>query len=63
MLLDKMIYPEHPLSKQLKDVSVNSYKPNWNNTKAKETKPIIEKTDKKDISNDDDFEEITFDNF
>lgn len=63
LLLDKMIYPEHPLSKQLKDVSVNSYKPNWNNTKAKETKPIIEKTDKKDISNDDDFEEITFDNF
>ena len=30
LLLDKMIYTEHPLSKKLKDVSVSNYKPNWN---------------------------------
>ena len=63
LLLDKMIYTEHPLSKKLKDVSVSNYKPNWNDNKQEETKSNIAKTPKKDISNDDDFEEITFDNF
>ena len=63
LLLDKMIYTEHPLSKKLKDVSVSNYKPNWNDNKQVETKFKIEKAPKKDISNDDDFEEITFDNF
>ena len=63
LLLDKMIYTEHPLSKKLKDVSVSNYKPNWNDNKQVETKSKIEKAPKKDISNDYDFEEITFDNF
>ena len=63
LLLDKMIYTEHPLSKKLKDVSVSNYKPNWNDNKPIENKPKMEKTPKKDISNGDDFEEITFDNF
>ena len=62
LLLDKMIYTEHPLSKKLKDVSVSNYKPNWNDNQV-ETKSNIERTPKKDISNDEDFEEITFDNF
>ena len=63
LLLDKMIYTEHPLSKKLKDVSVSNYKPNWDDNKSIENKSKIEKTPKKDISKDDDSEEITFDNF
>ena len=63
LLLDKMIYTEHPLSKKLKDISVSNYKPNWNDNIQVETKSKIEKAPKKNISNDDDFEEITFDNF
>ena len=63
LLLDKMIYTEHPLSKKLKDVSVSNYKPNWNDNNQVESKPkIIEQTKKESIDNDE-FEEITFDNF
>ena len=63
LLLDKMIYTEHPLSKKLKDVSVSNYKPNWNDNKQVESKPkVIEQTKKEFIDNDE-FEEITFDNF
>lgn len=29
LLLDKVIYTEHPLSKKLKDNPVSDYKPNW----------------------------------
>ncbi len=36
LLLDKMIYTEHPLAKKLKDSSIFEYKPNW-------TKNISEK--------------------
>lgn len=63
LLLDKMIYTEHPLSPKLKDVSVSNYKPNWNDNKQVESKPkVIEQTKKEFIDNDE-FEEITFDNF
>ena len=63
LLLDKMIYTEHPLSKKLKDVSVSNYKPNWNDNKQVESKPkVIEQIKKESIDNDE-FEEITFDNF
>ena len=63
LLLDKMIYTEHPLSKKLKDVSVSNYKPNWNDNKQLEfTSKKIEQTKKESIDNDE-FEEITFDNF
>ena len=58
-----MIYTEHPLSKKLKDVSVSNYKPNWNDNKQVETElKIVEKT-KKDSFDNEEFEEITFDNF
>ena len=64
LLLDKMIYIEHPLSKKLKDVSVSNYKPNWNDNKQVEVKQKIIEQPKTDISNnDEEFEEITFDNF
>lgn len=29
LLLDKMIYTEHPISKELKDSPINEYIPNW----------------------------------
>lgn len=64
LLLDKMIYTEHPLSKKLKDVSVSNYKPNWNDNNCANIKPKIAEKPKKDMSNDEEeFEEITFDNF
>ena len=63
LLLDKMIYTEHPLSKKLKDVSISNYKPNWNDNKQVENKPKIIEQTKKEFSSDDEFEEITFDNF
>ena len=31
LLLQKMIYTEHPLAKKLQDVSVLTYIPDWNN--------------------------------
>ena len=63
LMLNKMIYTEHKLAKQLKDVPVNSYKPNWNTEKVPEIKSkkvndTIVKKEKKE-----EFEEITFDNF
>ena len=64
LLLDKMIYIEHPLSKKLKDVSVSNYKPNWNDNNHVEVKQKIIEQPKTDISNnDEEFGEITFDNF
>ena len=29
LLLDKMIYTEHPISKELKDSPINEYNPKW----------------------------------
>ena len=54
LLLDKVIYTEHPLSKKLKDSLITDYKPNWtknatNNKiqqekiKSDEEKPITHK--------------------
>ncbi len=63
LLLDKMIYTEHPLSKKLKDVSVSNYKPNWNDNKQVETELKITEKTKKDSFDNEEFEEITFDNF
>ena len=63
LMLDKMIYTEHPLSKKLKDVSISSYKPNWNteNVVKNNSKIINKDTEEKTV--DKEFEEITFDNF
>ncbi len=62
LLLDKMIYTEHKLAKQLKDVPVNSYKPNWSKEKVQEIKPKLTE-DTIDKQENEEFEEITFDNF
>ncbi len=47
LLLNKMIYKDHSLSKKLKDSSVTEYNPNW--TKNAIEKPLI--TDKKETKN------------
>lgn len=42
LLLDKMIYKEHPLSKKLKDSSISEYNPKW----IRNTVKTIEKRNK-----------------
>ena len=65
LLLEKMIYTEHPLAKKLKDVPVSEYKPNWN--KQDTSKVIIKTTPnieiKKEKEKQEEIEEITLDNF
>lgn len=63
LMLNKMIYTEHKLAKQLKDVPVNSYKPNWNIEKVPETKLKMTKETIEEKQENKEFEEITFDNF
>ena len=41
LMLDKMIYTEHPLFQKLKDVSVNNYKPNWSTEKKIKIKSLL----------------------
>ena len=68
LLLDKIIYKEHPLAKQLQDVSVLTYIPDWNNN-IKMSKNITKKEEKKidtkeeNTEKEQEFENITFDNF
>ena len=63
MLLDKMIYTEHPLASKLKDYSILEYKPNWTkkmievNTK----KQTISKEEKKEKNKNK--QQLSFDNF
>ena len=67
LLLQKMIYTEHPLAKKLQDVSVLTYIPDWNNnievpkTIEKKEKRVVTKQNK--IKKEQEFEDITFDNF
>ncbi len=67
LLLQKMIYTEHPLAKKLQDNSVLTYIPDWNNnievpkTIEREEKKVAAKENK--IKKEQEFEDITFDNF
>lgn len=58
LLLDKMMYKEHPLAKKLKDSPISDYKPKWTKNLSKEV-PVkeknLEKTPKK--------EKLSWDNF
>ena len=63
LMLDKMIYTEHPLSRKLKDVPISSYKPNWNTEKVVKNNSKIINKDTEEKTVDEEFEEITFDNF
>ena len=58
-----MIYTEHKLSKELKDVPVNNYKPNWSIEKVQEIKSKIAKDTIVNKEASEEVEEITFDNF
>lgn len=59
LLLDKMMYKEHPIAKRLKDSSISDYNPKWiKNLPKKDTeenKTIEDKPKKK--------EELSWDNF
>jgi ATPase involved in conjugal plasmid transfer len=46
LLLDKVIYTEHPLSKKLTDNPVSDYKPNWTKNTPDKV-PVKEKTKEK----------------
>lgn len=67
LLLQKMIYTEHPLAKKLQDVSVLTYIPDWNNnievpkTIEKKENRVVTKQNK--IKKEQEYEDITFDNF
>lgn len=67
LLLEKMIYTEHELAKKLQDVSVSEYKPDWNKNNA--VKNVVKEVSKNEnnkienIQENEEFEEITFDNF
>lgn len=67
LLLKKIIYTEHPLAKKLQDVSVLTYIPDWNNnievpkTIEKKEKKVVTKQNK--IKKEQEYEDITFDNF
>ena len=63
LMLNKMIYTEHKLAKQLKDVPVNSYKPNWSKEKVEEITQKITGDKIEQKQENEEFEEITFDNF
>ena len=52
LLLDKVIYTEHPLSKKLKDSLITDYKPNWtkNTTNNKVQQEKIKSDEEKPIT-------------
>ena len=58
-----MIYTEYKPAKELKDVPVNNYNPNWNTEKAQEIKAKIAKDTIVNKEANEEAEEITFDNF
>lgn len=51
LLLDKMIYTEHPLAQKLKDSSITDYNPKW--TKSSTAKEIKQVAIKKDTEKQD----------
>lgn len=63
LLLNKMIYTEHPLSNKLKDVPINSYKPNWNTENKLEINAKVANYTVEKSQNEGETEQITFDNF
>lgn len=58
LLLDKMIYTEHPISKELKDSPINEYNPKW----IKNNSMIIPEIKKSD-NNIREKEKLTWDTF
>lgn len=50
LLLDKMIYTEHPLAKKLKDSYIFEYKPNWTKNIPEQVHKGDAKSNKENIS-------------
>ena len=68
LLLQKMIYTEHPISKKLQDASVLTYIPEWNNNIVVSNDIIgreraKNETKEKNIRIEKECEDITFENF
>ncbi len=59
LLLDKIIYKDHPLSKKLKDSPVSDYNPKWVKNVSEKT-PTKKKNIEKEIKNK---EKMSWDNF
>ena len=58
LLLDKMMYKEHPIANKLKDSSISEYNPKWaKNIPIKV--PVIENTNEKPIQQ----QKLSWDNF
>ena len=60
LLLDKVIYTEHPLSKKLKDSLISEYTPNWTKNHPKKVN-IIQKN--QDTENQSKNEKLDWNNF
>lgn len=59
ILLDKVIYTEHPLYKNLKDSSISEYTPKW----TKNSTEITKLTKKEEKIKENKKEKITWENF
>lgn len=46
LLLDKMIYKDHPLSKKLKDSPISEYNPNWTKNLPEKVQVVTKETKK-----------------
>lgn len=65
LLLDKVIYKEHPLAKKLKDDSVSNYNPTWTknyNTHESKEKPK-EEPNQEQKNNSNNEPEVSWDTF
>lgn len=66
LLLDKVIYTEHPLSKKLKDISILDYNPKWTinkSNKVETPKKVENKSNNSEKSEKPKKEKITWQNF
>jgi len=66
LLLDKVIYTEHPLSKKLKDSSILDYNPKWTinkSNKVETPKKVENKSNNSEKSEKPKKEKITWQNF
>jgi type IV secretory pathway TraG/TraD family ATPase VirD4 len=61
LLLDKMIYKEHPLAEKLKDSSIYDYNPEWtkNNSISNDKAPVKKEVSKENKKK----QKLSFDNF
>lgn len=61
ILLNKVIYTEHTLAKELKDSQIEDYNPKWIKNNANKKVPVEQENSKEQVQEE--FEEITWENF